>query len=287
MDGYTIWPRVLKNEVKCCLVMLVYCPSNYYVNNGQNQILQQTLTVQVIYTHYYPRFRLNVLKIITAIFPKFTCLLPRLKVTEILVRVWYPTHCIRDCHFKMLYIFMQNLMFHSVYTVHYIHVCLTFRVPVIIGLKTLHIWITQHLVLSLFIVVHVLAIIFVTILGGFLSQEAYLLDKLQMHANTEYGKKFKFSDMRSRSDFVRLHPLTDFSHYKVNLITFFQFLVPGWHKWVLSCFFLVILFKCLLILQRKLQVMFSVHGCNRGITVFGCTTIESILQFCLYTVVYF
>ncbi|XP_014673029.1 PREDICTED: uncharacterized protein LOC106813410 [Priapulus caudatus] len=46
------------------------------------------------------------------------------------------------------------------------------------------------------------------------AQEKFLLDRLAKQAGTEYGKRYNFSEIRTREDYVRVHPLTDFSHYK-------------------------------------------------------------------------
>ena len=45
-------------------------------------------------------------------------------------------------------------------------------------------------------------------------QEAFLLNILKKNSDTKYGKKFKFKFVQNRWDFVRTHPITNYSHYK-------------------------------------------------------------------------
>lgn len=45
------------------------------------------------------------------------------------------------------------------------------------------------------------------------TQNRFLLERLLNNADTVYGKEFKFSEIKSREDFVKQHPLTRISHY--------------------------------------------------------------------------
>ncbi|XP_070553250.1 uncharacterized protein [Ptychodera flava] len=45
-------------------------------------------------------------------------------------------------------------------------------------------------------------------------QDKILLERLAYNAETEYGKRFHFSEIKTREDFKRLHPLTRYDHYK-------------------------------------------------------------------------
>ena len=46
------------------------------------------------------------------------------------------------------------------------------------------------------------------------AQEDVLLSRLKKNAETLYGKEYKFSEIKSRKDFIRMHPLTRISHYE-------------------------------------------------------------------------
>ncbi|KAK3602319.1 hypothetical protein CHS0354_007110 [Potamilus streckersoni] len=46
------------------------------------------------------------------------------------------------------------------------------------------------------------------------AQEETLVSRIKDNENTEYGKKYRFSEIKNRNDFVRLHPLTRYSHYE-------------------------------------------------------------------------
>ena len=54
-------------------------------------------------------------------------------------------------------------------------------------------------------------------------QEKLLLRILRKNSETSYGKQFKFSGMRSRSDFVKCHPVTRYRQFKdfIGKYTFF------------------------------------------------------------------
>ena len=45
-------------------------------------------------------------------------------------------------------------------------------------------------------------------------QEEFLLNILKKNSGTEYGEKFKFRFVKNRLDFIRTHPVTNYSHYK-------------------------------------------------------------------------
>lgn len=45
------------------------------------------------------------------------------------------------------------------------------------------------------------------------AQNETLLQRLEENKDTEYGKRFKFSEIKTREDFVQKHPLTRYSHY--------------------------------------------------------------------------
>ena len=45
-------------------------------------------------------------------------------------------------------------------------------------------------------------------------QEEFLLNILKKNSGTEYGEKFKFGFVKNRLDFIRTHPVTNYSHYK-------------------------------------------------------------------------
>ena len=45
-------------------------------------------------------------------------------------------------------------------------------------------------------------------------QEDTLLKVLKSNAGTEYGVKYKFGDIQDKMQYVALHPLTRYSHYK-------------------------------------------------------------------------
>ncbi|KAL5012871.1 hypothetical protein ScPMuIL_011422 [Solemya velum] len=46
------------------------------------------------------------------------------------------------------------------------------------------------------------------------TQDEVLLKRIGNCADTEYGKKFEFSKIKSREDFIAIHPLTRYSHYE-------------------------------------------------------------------------
>ncbi|KAF0309563.1 GH3 domain-containing protein [Amphibalanus amphitrite] len=46
------------------------------------------------------------------------------------------------------------------------------------------------------------------------AQERFVLKVVKTHADSEYGRHHSFADIRSLEDFRRLHPVTDYSHYK-------------------------------------------------------------------------
>lgn len=46
------------------------------------------------------------------------------------------------------------------------------------------------------------------------TQETILLDRLKENSETVYGKEYKFSEIRSRDEFVKAHPLTRIKHYQ-------------------------------------------------------------------------
>jgi hypothetical protein len=46
------------------------------------------------------------------------------------------------------------------------------------------------------------------------AQEETLLSLIQENMDTVYGRDHSFSQILSRNDFVRLHPLTEYSHYE-------------------------------------------------------------------------
>lgn len=46
------------------------------------------------------------------------------------------------------------------------------------------------------------------------AQDELLKKRIEASANTEYGKKFEFSKIKSRDEFVASHPLTRYSHYE-------------------------------------------------------------------------
>lgn len=45
------------------------------------------------------------------------------------------------------------------------------------------------------------------------AQNETLLTRIQENKDTEYGKRFLFSEIKTREDFVQRHPLTKYSHY--------------------------------------------------------------------------
>lgn len=45
-------------------------------------------------------------------------------------------------------------------------------------------------------------------------QERFVLDTLRQHADSDYGRQHRFSEIHSLKDFRRLHPVTDYSHFK-------------------------------------------------------------------------
>ncbi|XP_021375925.1 GH3 domain-containing protein-like isoform X2 [Mizuhopecten yessoensis] len=45
-------------------------------------------------------------------------------------------------------------------------------------------------------------------------QNEILFQRLRKNADTEYGIKYKFSEIKTREDFVNIHPLTRISHYE-------------------------------------------------------------------------
>ena len=45
-------------------------------------------------------------------------------------------------------------------------------------------------------------------------QEETLLKILKSNANTEYGVQYRFVDIQNKRQYVALHPLTRYSHYK-------------------------------------------------------------------------
>ncbi|XP_043197164.1 GH3 domain-containing protein-like isoform X1 [Amphibalanus amphitrite] len=46
------------------------------------------------------------------------------------------------------------------------------------------------------------------------AQERFVLKVVKTHADSDYGRHHSFADIRSLEDFRRLHPVTDYSHYK-------------------------------------------------------------------------
>ncbi|XP_077984109.1 GH3 domain-containing protein-like [Glandiceps talaboti] len=46
------------------------------------------------------------------------------------------------------------------------------------------------------------------------TQDKILLERLAYNADTEYGKRFRFAEIKSREDFRKIHPLTRYDHYK-------------------------------------------------------------------------
>ncbi|XP_041358845.1 GH3 domain-containing protein-like [Gigantopelta aegis] len=45
-------------------------------------------------------------------------------------------------------------------------------------------------------------------------QKDVLLNQIRFNENTEYGKQYKFCDIKSVEDFIKAHPLTRYSHYE-------------------------------------------------------------------------
>ena len=45
-------------------------------------------------------------------------------------------------------------------------------------------------------------------------QETVLLNILKKNSETKYGRQFKFTEIRRRSDFTDSHPITKYNHYK-------------------------------------------------------------------------
>ncbi|XP_014668493.1 PREDICTED: probable indole-3-acetic acid-amido synthetase GH3.11 [Priapulus caudatus] len=46
------------------------------------------------------------------------------------------------------------------------------------------------------------------------SQDEFLTGMLDNAKNTEYGKRYNFSSIKNREEFVKIHPLTTYNHYK-------------------------------------------------------------------------
>ena len=46
------------------------------------------------------------------------------------------------------------------------------------------------------------------------AQNETLLARIEENKGTEYGRRFQFSEIKSREDFVKKHPLTRYSHYE-------------------------------------------------------------------------
>ena len=44
--------------------------------------------------------------------------------------------------------------------------------------------------------------------------EQFLLDLLKHNQDTEYGKQWKFSEIKNREDFAKNHPITNYDHYQ-------------------------------------------------------------------------
>lgn len=42
------------------------------------------------------------------------------------------------------------------------------------------------------------------------AQHETLMERIKENADTEYGKRFRFHEIKSREDFVQFHPLTRF-----------------------------------------------------------------------------
>ena len=45
-------------------------------------------------------------------------------------------------------------------------------------------------------------------------KEQFLLDLLKNNQETEYGKQWKFSEIKNREDYVKNHPITNYDHYQ-------------------------------------------------------------------------
>lgn len=41
-----------------------------------------------------------------------------------------------------------------------------------------------------------------------IAQNETLMERLKENADTEYGKKFQFQEIKGRDDFIKFHPLT-------------------------------------------------------------------------------
>ncbi|WAQ99511.1 GHDC-like protein [Mya arenaria] len=46
------------------------------------------------------------------------------------------------------------------------------------------------------------------------AQQETLIERIKENADTEYGKRFLFSEIKDRDDFVKAHPLTRYQHYE-------------------------------------------------------------------------
>ena len=70
-------------------------------------------------------------------------------------------------------------------------------------------------------------------------QEETLLKVLKSNANTEYGVKYNFGDIQDKTQYVAMHPVTRYSHYK----DYIGEIAPGdcTVASVLCCFLLLLL----------------------------------------------
>ena len=123
---------------------------------------------------------------------------------------------------------------HGMFMANLLKVVLTFVNFVITNVnfvitKCVHIWIkgrsSFHPVWSLLI--HFLLNRFIYLLGAKAKrkleqdsknfcqvQEKFLLNILKRNSETKYGRKYRFSHIKNRSEFTASHPITKYNHYK-------------------------------------------------------------------------